>query len=365
MGVARSVLLYAPLGVVGGITSWTESVLNSSLSEKYEFRLLNYAKHWQQISDTRLHWRTVYEAAARFARLVRLLCKYRFDAFYGVTVIGWGFLRDVMLAWLATRFGVRSILHVRSGNWSWFDGRSRLLTSVLKWMARDIKFVLLVRNVPQSASWLFAAPPEYLPNFISDVKWNVAQRSVSSDRKFVAAKPTVVCVGWLSDAKGTLDLLRLAERVDARFVLQGPALESDLRRYQAHVDSRGLAARVTFLPPAKFESLSKTYASATVFALLSHSEGFPNVILEAMAHGCPVLATDVGAIGDMLGCTTPSPAGVVVPVGDPEQAAIWLTELLKNTEFRGELSRNALSRCLSLYSEAQFTNRFERLITQH
>src|SRR6185503_21216305 len=70
--------------------------------------------------------------------------------------------------------------------------------------------------------------------------------------------------------------------------------------------------------------------SLDVFVLPSLAEGTPISIIEAMAHGVPVIATDVGGIPDILDAN----CGVLVPPGDPAALADAMLLLIHDAELR-------------------------------
>jgi glycosyltransferase involved in cell wall biosynthesis len=90
-------------------------------------------------------------------------------------------------------------------------------------------------------------------------------------------------------------------------------------RRQAAVD--GLADRVTFLGEVTQTALAELMTAADVFCLASSTEGWPNVVNEALACGTPVVATDVGAVRQMI---VSNRYGLIVPAGSGEALAAAL-----------------------------------------
>ena len=130
-------------------------------------------------------------------------------------------------------------------------------------------------------------------------------------------------IGNLKPSKGCVDLLDAFVNLAATqpqlhlvFIGDGAARDTLLQR----ATRRGLAARVHLIGKIEHDHLPAWFAACDLFCLPSHNEGVPNVVLEAMACGVPVLATQVGGIPEVV----PDFAGVLVPARDSQalQAAL-------------------------------------------
>lgn len=150
-------------------------------------------------------------------------------------------------------------------------------------------------------------------------------------------------VGRFTSQKGIFPLvaaLASLEGVHAEFVGAGPE-EAALR---AAVAARNLADRVHFRGYVDHDELPATYRSFDVLAVPSLDrpnvrEQFGRVIVEAMACGTPVVASDVGAFGEVAG-----DAALVVPEGDTAALAQAIGRLRDDPGLRAELRRRSLER---------------------
>jgi glycosyltransferase involved in cell wall biosynthesis len=95
------------------------------------------------------------------------------------------------------------------------------------------------------------------------------------------------------------------------------------------VNSLGIADRTRFYGWVGWSDLERLYARAHVFVHCSRKEGFGKVIVEAMAFGLPVVATDVGLCRWIL---DPPMCGLVVPPDNPEEIAHAVCRILSNPE---------------------------------
>ena len=141
----------------------------------------------------------------------------------------------------------------------------------------------------------------------------------------------VLFVGHLVPVKALDVLLRAWSRVledpsvgaHLQLVLIGEGTERDTLEQQAR--TLGIADRLAFLGPRPQPVVAEWIAAADLLALPSHNEGSPNVVVEALASGTPVVASRVGGIPDLV---DDGVNGLLVPPGDPAQLAAALAAAL-------------------------------------
>lgn len=167
-----------------------------------------------------------------------------------------------------------------------------------------------------------------------------------ADRELVEP-PVVLAVGQLKEKKGFRHLIeacRLLVRdgVEFRCEIVGEGVLRDM--LQDQIDVGGLGDCVRLLGAADNDTVIERMRAATVFALPSvvtaegDRDGIPNVILEAMAVGLPVVSTRVSAIPEVV---IDSETGILVEPEDPEALATALGRLLSDSALRDRLGRKA------------------------
>lgn len=126
-------------------------------------------------------------------------------------------------------------------------------------------------------------------------------------------RPTLLCVGNLVENKGQhIAIEALTQLKEFELVIAGEGPERKTLERLAR--ALGVANRVRFLGQLKQADLASCYAAADVLLLPSSREGWPNVLLEAMACGTPVVATDVGGISEIV---TTDAVGRLMPERSP------------------------------------------------
>jgi len=149
----------------------------------------------------------------------------------------------------------------------------------------------------------------------------------------------VLAVGELHPRKGLEVLIRsLAHAPEVRAVFAGPdaGIGQVLRRLAMEL---GVEGRVQFLGQVTDAQLAWLYGEASVLAFPSRAEGFGLPLLEALAAGLPVVATDLPVFREVAG-----DAARFVPIGDAVALGGALCELMEDETARGQMSRAGLER---------------------
>jgi glycosyltransferase involved in cell wall biosynthesis len=150
-------------------------------------------------------------------------------------------------------------------------------------------------------------------------------------------RPTILAVGNLVPKKRhvlAVEALRHLQEVDLVIVGEGP----ERNRIDARARQLGVADRVRLLGRRAQECLPEIYTAADVLAHPSSREGWPNVLLESMACGTPVVAGNFRGVEDII--TEPS-AGRILPDATPASLAAAIRELLRAGVTRTETRRYA------------------------
>ncbi len=236
-----------------------------------------------------------------------------------------------MYAALAARMtGVREIGAIRSQ----VQNEVEAIGGVLGKLSLRLPRVMCANSRAAVERAIIAGVPRerirFLPNVV-DTDW-----FTPGDRGF--DRPvTVLGVGSLRPVKRFDLFLNVIARLHAhggdhlRAVIVGEGPERERLIYRR--DELGLREVVEF--PGASEDMRPWYEKADVFLSTSDVEGTPNVVLEAMACGLPIVATDVGDVRSLL----PDGFGLVVQPGDELALAVAMSILIESAYTREEFSR--------------------------
>lgn len=211
----------------------------------------------------------------------------------------------VAAAMLARAFGKPLAVSARGSDLNVL-GQYPLARHMMRWTLGQAQASIGVCNALADTLRGWGADPSrlhVLRNGVDLQRFRPMDRQQARDRLGLVGAPLLLSVGNLVEVKGhdlTIDALSLLvqNHPEARLVIVG---DGPLReRLQSHATSCGLASKVAFVGRVANDLLADWYSAADTLVLSSRSEGWANVLLESMACGTPVVATDVGGSSEVV-----------------------------------------------------------------
>jgi glycosyltransferase involved in cell wall biosynthesis len=128
---------------------------------------------------------------------------------------------------------------------------------------------------------------------------------------------------------------------------------------EAHVARAGLQKQILFAGDSR--EVEQILSQSHIFVLPSRWEGFPLTILEAMRAGLPVVASDVGGVGEAV---IHGKTGFLVRPGDAYDLQRHVDSLLQNNDLRANLGASGRQRFLNLFTRDKMLDAIGRIYRQ-
>jgi lipopolysaccharide/colanic/teichoic acid biosynthesis glycosyltransferase/glycosyltransferase involved in cell wall biosynthesis len=298
-------------------------------SQGYNLHVVPIARRISLISNLRSLW-----------GLYRLMKKEQFDVVHVHTVVASVLGR--LAAWAA---GVPVVIYTAHGfyfheNMPWWQRRMTiwlekflgLVTDVVFTQSREDAVTAVKESICPAEKVVWIGNGVDTSRFAVNSPDNIrAQYGLSNGDKVVGY------VGRFVREKGLPELLQAMKIVnlaipEARLLLVGSTLESDRdRRMKETLDrmkvQNGPASKVVFT--GFIEDIAAPISAMDVFVLPSHREGMPRTIIEAMASGKPVIATDIRGCREEV---VNGSSGLIVPVNNSPALAQAIIKVLSDTD---------------------------------
>lgn len=155
-------------------------------------------------------------------------------------------------------------------------------------------------------------------------------------------RKTILYVGRLYKGKGLEFLIDAIERLipdhpSVRLWVAGQGVY--FKKIRAFIQGRTIRKHIVFLGWKDSKTLNQLYNEATVYVMPSIVEGFGMTLLEAMACGCPVIATDSGGAVDII---HQNHNGLLIPYGNVKQLAASISRIMMDEAKKERLIQNGL-----------------------
>jgi glycosyltransferase involved in cell wall biosynthesis len=246
------------------------------------------------------------------------------------------FLKDAVLIWWSTL-----ILRRRTVAWLHMDYRAmgyEKLSAPARWLVRATfrrceRFLICAEKLRDFM-------PPWMPPERTDVLPNGIPAPLPARARMADGRLRILYLSNLEEAKGWQLLLTAARALCRRhpgveFVFHGrPAFGLTEEAVRAGIATDDGDGRIRYLGPVYGEAKWQALADADVFAFPSFHEAFPLSVLEALAAGLPVVATEVGGVPDAL---THGEGGYIVPPRDAAALEEALEKLITSTSARARM----------------------------
>jgi glycosyltransferase involved in cell wall biosynthesis len=273
--------------------------------------------------------------------LRRLLSELAIDV-----VVTHGYKAGLLGLWAGRKLGL-PVVAVSRG-WTAESWKVRLYEKLDRWALRHMDAVVCVSH-GQAAKVCRAGVAEQqlvvIHNAIRTARFDKTPTAEDRD-ELLRVFPTpprflLGAAGRLSPEKGFDVLVEAARQLRDSYQRVGFGVllfgEGSLRaELQKQIDDCGLASN--FILAGFTNELDRWMPHFDLFVQSSHTEGLPNVLLEAAAAGVPVVATDVGGTSEVV---ADGETGQLVPADDSAELASVIDDLLSSEAMRATMARNA------------------------
>lgn len=195
--------------------------------------------------------------------------------------------------------------------------------------------------------------PEFLPK-----EEAIKQLSLIIQQPLDAQKILIGTIANLYETKDIPNLIEALKNINEKYaaIIIGYGHELETR---SSIEKQNLSNRV-FLAGGHLVA-DRFLKAFDIFVLPSAKEGFPYVILEAMAAGLPIVATSVGALPEMI---KNGKSGLLVPPKNPEKLRSAILKIIKDKNLRVSLGKNAEIEFKQKFSKEKMISEVQNLYNQ-
>lgn len=263
------------------------------------------------------------------------------------------FARKSIVSWMCYALGVPVVLQVHGSNFDEFFDESPTWVQFLIRRTLERANVVIGLGQTWAARILHMAPSAHVATITSAVRPNRPVQQPSS------GPINCIFLGEIGERKGTFVLLQAWQKLIDGFDVQATltiAGNGDIRRARDLSAELKVESTVQILSWLSSVEVGELIESSHVLVLPSRNEGTPRAVLEAMANGLCVVASDVGGIPELVG-----DAGILIKPDDVEGLCRALNSVLTDHHRRSDLGGRAFSRVKDNFDLDSTSRRFDAL----
>lgn len=346
------ILLCAPYGgKIGGISRWTDQIINhyNSTYNYFTLEIFSLSRNQGVYSGDPFLKRFYLGIKFYIPLIIKFFNKISscdIDIVHITTSASFSLIKDVIMLKITKHYNKKTILHLRFGRIPQIYKRNNWEQKLL-----HIAFILSDKVIVidrKSYDVLISKGYDnivFLPNPLFKKVVDIYNRN-----KFIKREERkILFAGHIIPSKGVFELVKACKRIDNIKLVMIGFVTSRIKTQLLELAGNN-NKWLEFHGELNSEDTIIQMISANIFILPSYTEGFPNVILESMACGCPIIASNVGAIPDMLNINSNQVCGICIEPKNIDSIQKGISKMLSNKSFANSCTKNAQNRVNEVYS---------------
>ncbi len=233
--------------------------------------------------------------ALSYIKILFALSRYKPDIVYMHMSYKGSFKRKFCIHRICKRYGCKDIVHLHGSEFKkWYDGSSqRIKLQVQRALRESDAVVVLGKNGEKAIRSIEPKARVFMIN--NAVKIQEKKTSWNDDRFQVLFLGTLIKRKGVEDLLNAIWLLKQEDKIgNMYFVIAGTGAEKE--RLEKMCEKMELSAYIRFIGWVSGVQKEELFLDSQLVVLPSYDEGLPMSMIEAMSHGIPVVATDVGDV---------------------------------------------------------------------
>ncbi len=346
--------LETPDVVSSGIGTWARNIMafNQDAGNSIDIVPVSFDRHTHieeyTVGGFRRYYSGIKEVGRCVINAIWKIKKEKPDVIHVCTSGHIGFFKDILLTLIAHRKGIRSIIHFHFGRVPDILAEKGFEYKLLKKVLSFADVVVVIDGKSFKAlTTLGYKNILFIPNPISDSFVKEAKKQETSTRR---KHKQALFVGHVIPTKGVEELVDGCSKVPGLSLrIVGKCSAEMKERLCSLAKGRDQGNWMTIVGELPHDEIIGEMLQADTFVFPSYTEAFPNVILEAMACGCTIAASNVGAIPEMLeynGKLT----GLCYNPQSVEEVTNAVNKLYQDDNYRTQLSKKAKEKLYATYT---------------
>lgn len=351
-------------GSVGGQMFACKSIINSNLNSFIDWILLDTTG--VSVPPPSLYLRGL-SAILRLIKFIYLIVKFRPKFTLIFTASGASFIEKGLMVLISKTFFVKCILAPRAGALKNHAEKNYLFFLFLKIVIKSTNYVIcqgrfmqtfLAKIIPNKTNKLLIIN-NWINSSLYQINWD---RAIFINANLNNKVITILYMGWVQADKGIFDLYNAllvpsikSMKIKILILGNGPALN----KLKEMVKKENNINHSFEFPGWVYGDQKIQYIhKSDIFILPSYSEGMPNSLMEAMASGLPSIATNVGAVSDLI---IDNITGLLVRPNNPIEISKSILKYINNPDFARAISFSAVKHIKENHSLSRAEHTFKNI----